>query len=365
MTAAPVIDDPFATAEDVKPERGSRWLSGGRYRYPNRDGSAHKGGWTRVTNLVGAIADSYALREWELRNFAAGTVLDPTIYPDLVRLVHEVGGDAAGLKPHQDRVDDLLGRAKAAAGGNEGSDWGTREHKMVEAYHLDLTEPRDLDARKRLRLYVTALAEAQLKPVPGMQERKVMIEWANACGTLDNVLECIRSGWLHIGDLKTQRKFWTWLEVEAQLAGYANATAMWDDARECWTDMPAGLNKEQAAVLWVPNPTRPEDDGTMPEVRAEVRQVDIERGWDTFRLAHKVYTRRSEAKSARQVVSGIRGWNPVPALHSVERYARRFATVETQAEGSALVMEAWSNGAWCNVLSDAASRAAERLRTAA
>ena len=357
MTTATLdLEDPFADPVTLAVPQRDRWLSGGRYRYPNRDGSHHSGGWTRVTNITGAISDAFGLRDWELRNLLCGIALDATIYADAVRLAARAGNVNADLKPYMEQVRDLLDRAKEAAGGNRGSDHGTREHAMVEAYHRDLPYEADVDARHRLRLYAEAMAGAQLTPVPGMQERRVMIEWANACGTLDNVLQCLVYAIRYVGDLKTQRKFWTWLEVEAQQAAYNHADAMWETTPDGgrWIDMPE-VDRGRAAILWVPRPELDE----VP--RAEVRQVDTERGWDSFRLGCAIYTRRSEAKSTKQAISGL-GWTPAPPVPRMEWYARLIASVDTMEDGQRVCAEARAAGVWCPALADVAQVAVERIR---
>lgn len=358
-----ILDDPFAPApasadmfdDPDKPTRGDRWLTGGRYRYPNRDGSHHKGGWTRTTNITGAISDAFGLRDWELRNLLCGIAIDPSIYADAVALA--AGKANADLKPYMDQVHALLDRAKEVAGGNAGSDHGNREHLMVEAFHKDLPHEMDADQQVRLALYRQAMRDAQLAPVPGMQERRVMLEAYNVCGTLDNVLRCLRYGVDYVGDLKSQRRFWSWMEVEAQEGGYANADAMWeaDGDGGRWVDMPA-VDRDRAVVLWVPRPDPESGEGP----RAEVLQVDIERGWSTFKLAHAVYTRRAEAKSARQAVSGL-AWTPAPPVARVEWYSRLIGAVESREEGSRLVAEARAAGVWCDALADVARIVAQRL----
>jgi hypothetical protein len=104
---------------------------------------------------------------------------------------------------------------------------------------------RDAATRRALVLYQEALKRHQLVAVEGMQERIVLVEELEACGRIDNVLEDRNAleldlrvrpeaagpgnqGPLYVADLKTQRRFWTWLEIKAQQACYNHAVAMWD-----------------------------------------------------------------------------------------------------------------------------------------
>jgi hypothetical protein len=202
------------------------------------------------------------------------------------------------------------------------------------------------DARAAFTLYELALQRHKLTALPGMQERRVLVEELEVVGTLDNVTSD-DLGQLQIADLKTQRRFWTWLEIAAQLACYAHADAMWDAERERWTDMPP-VKRDIALVLWMP---RGGD-------QVEVFEVDIEAGWKTAQLAFQVVQDRSGGKSARNPRGRLR---PAPMLTETERFAARFAACATMAEGRRLVLEAVEAGVWSPVLKDCADKAKARI----
>lgn len=343
------VDAPFATPEDTRQIKRDSIISGGRYRLPNRDGTHHKGGWMRTTNLVGAFSDQRQLQQWEMRTTLAGLAVAPYLYKEIQAIVSEVGTDPAAIKEDQERLLDVAERAKDVAGGGRGREWGNRMHALVEADHRDLPYvASDLESTL-LRLYREALAEARLTALPDMQERILLNEAVGTVGTADNFVECGVTNLVHIADLKTQKRFWSWLEIEAQLATYANADAMWDTDRGEWTDIPYEVDRTRGAVVWCPEPRG--------EPTVQVRRVDLERGWRTAKLAHHIVGLRSEAKSARQEVSG-HSWVPVDL---VEFYGRMFTMVSTVEEGRALVAECRRHGVYGPELQASARAAASRI----
>ncbi|HEU4754274.1 MAG TPA: hypothetical protein VFU47_14285 [Armatimonadota bacterium] len=359
MTAAVDLEDPFATpAEASLTQRRADVITGGRYRLPNRDGSHRKGGWTRVTNLVSAISDQYRLQQWEMRTVLRGLVLRPDLHEAMRSLVET---DDPNTEAYRDEVARIAEQAKEAAGGSDGSRNGSMKHAMVEAHHGGLPVGT-LSERARLQLasYVDQMHVAKLRALPGMQERRVIIERFSAAGTLDNILECLLSGVLYIGDLKTQKRFWTWLEICAQLACYAHADAMWvpeeSGVAGHYVDMPP-VDRSRAIVAWMPEYHPNGEPGEVPP-EVHLYEVDIEWGWEVAQEAHRVVQLRSEGARKREP----RGWlRPAPEVTAVEAYARRFAAVSTMAEGSALVAEAHRRGLWCPELESCAKAAAARL----
>jgi hypothetical protein len=136
--------------------------------------------------------------------------------------------------------------------------------------------------------------------------------------------------------VKTQREFWTWLEIDAQLATYAHGEAMWDAEAGVWVDMPV-VSQDVAAVLHMP---RVEGD---EEPRVDIHQRDLAAGWETARLAYRIVLDRADAKNKSG--RGTRLW-PAAPITDVERYAARFQTVESHRDGSALVRECQALGIW-------------------
>lgn len=345
-----VDDDPFAEAADSRPTgRREEIITGGRYRLPHRNGEHKKGGWQRVSNLVGAFSDQFALRLWELEQMARGIRGSYDLYQEIL----DTDLDAMDKDARKAYINDFTERCKKVSGGAAGSEFGNDRHALVEDYHhgLPLGAITNSAARRHLSLYAAALVRNQLRALPDMQERRVLVEELEVVGTLDNVLEDLRTNLLHIGDLKTQKRFWTYLEIAAQLATYANADAMWDPVKLCWVDMPP-VDKSLAFVLWMPR----EHPSGVPAV--DVHEIDIKAGWKTARLAREVVLDRAAAKAVRNP----RGWvRQAPAITPTEHYAALFASVASKAEGRALVAEVQAKGLWGPVLADVANQALRRL----
>lgn len=349
MSTVDTVDDPWAEDEFATPGPAQENpLRRGRYYLPRRDGTKKPRGWMRTTNLVSAYSDQYALRIWEHLEVLRALVRKP----DLLDLFTVEVLDAFKAAPFGDRqefVEDWLAQAKAVSGGDAGSKFGTQRHDAVETHHTGLIPPSRHDAgtRRHLALYVSALERNGLVALPGMQERIVLVEALEVCGRLDNVLQGAEG--LYIGDLKTQRKFHTWLEVSAQFAVYANADAMWDTAAGQWVDMPP-VSRDVALALWMPRET---EDG---EPRVDVWEVDIRKGWKTAQRAFEVVQDRKDGKTRARL-------RPAPEATETERWAARFAAVDSIAEGSRLVQEAREAGVWSEALAESAKLAAQRVLT--
>lgn len=341
-------DDPFASVKDSTPD--PRIITAGRYRLPNRDGTPHKGGWMRVSNLVSAYADQYALRQWEIEQVLWAVTGSHALYSELV--------DTPWTdQPKDDRrrwVEEFTEKCKRVAGGSKGADHGTERHAAVEGLHRgEDTALYPSETRRMLALYGSTLARHGLTPLPGMQERRVLVEALEVVGTLDNILHPGGlSNWPYrcfdtrdlVADLKTQRRFWTFLEIGAQLATYAHGDAMWDPVAGRWVDMPP-VRQDVALVVWMPR------GGT----NVDVYEVDIVAGWETAQRAYAVVRDRSAAKNGR-------AWlRPAPPVTETEQYAAMFAGVDSFAEGRALVDECRRKGIWSQPLADSAQLAVARL----
>lgn len=339
------LTDPFASVKDTTPD--PRIITAGRYRLPNRDGSHKSNGWMRVSNLVSAYADQYALRQWEQRQIMLALRADHGLYTELLEATADEVAD-----PVWDET--FLERCKRVAGGSAGADHGNERHAAVEGLHRGTdTALYPSETRRMLALYGSTLARHGLTPLPGMQERRVLVEALEVVGTLDNILEqgivpddpcrCIDLRNV-VADLKTQRRFWSFLEIAAQLATYAHGDAMWDPVAGRWVNMPP-VRQDIALVVWMPR------GGT----NVDVYEVDIVAGWETAKRAYAVVKDRSAAKNGR---AWLRSALPVT---ETERYAAMFAGVDSFAEGRALVDECKRKGIWSQMLADSAQLAVARL----
>lgn len=355
------MEDPFATGDDIAGvalmAKRNAIISAGRYRLPDLDGSKKTGGWQRVTNLVKAITDQFSLRVWEIEQIMIAVHVDAdAVLRDLRLTLAAVQGK--DYPTRRAEIEEFVNRCKDISGGNEGAKFGNARHELVEADHLAIPAAMpDSFAREHLSLFKSALLRNELERVPGLAERRVVIPEFDAIGTLDAVLIDLRTKGLHIGDLKTQKKFWTWLEIAAQLACYARAVAMWEPAGTAnpregrWVDMPK-VSLDVAHVLWMPK----EHPSGVPAV--DVYEVDIQAGYKTAQLAREVVLDRRGGKSAKKPRAWLR---EAPSVTETERYAARFAAVSTREEGAALVKECKEKRVWNVILAEEAQTAAKRL----
>jgi hypothetical protein len=348
------LDDPFATVKDTAPAtRTNALISGGRYRLPRLDGSHKPNGWMRVSNLVSAYSDQFGLRMWEIEQTLRGVKLDHGLYLELL--------ETEGSPLDRQWVEQFIEQCKKAAGGSAGADHGNERHAAVEGLHFGVDTARyPSETRRMLALYQSTLQRHGLTPLHGMQERRVLVSDLEVVGTLDNIVTagtrrcpcesgaaCGGTGFVPdnlVADLKTQRKFWTFLEIAAQLACYAHGDAMWDPELGKWVPMPP-VRQDVALVLWMPRGSK----------TVEVYEVDIVAGWKTAQRAHGVVLDRSAGKQGR-------AWlRPAPPVTVTEEYAAMFAGVDSLREGRALVDECKAKGIWCQALADSAAVAVARL----
>jgi hypothetical protein len=330
------LEDPFATVKDAAPAtRTSSLITGGRYRLPRLDGSHKPNGWMRVSNLVSAYSDQFGLRMWEIEQTLRGVKLDHGLYLELL--------DTPPGEIDRQWVEQFIERCKKVAGGSAGADHGNERHAAVEGLHFGADTARyPSETRRMLALYQSTLERHKLTPLPGMQERRVLVSDLEVVGTLDNVVG--NEDHLMVADLKTQRRFWTFLEIAAQLACYAHGDAMWDVGTGKWIAMPP-VRQDVALVLWMPR----------GEKTVQVYEVDIVAGWKTAQHASRVVRDRSGGKQGR-------AWlRPAPPVSVTEEYAAMFAGVDSLKEGRALVEECKRKGIWCQALADSAMLAVARL----
>lgn len=340
--------DPFALPEESRVAQRSSDLSGGRYRFPRRDGTHKPYGWQRVTNLVGAYADQFALQRWEQEQICRGLQARPDLFQEILTVDFEVMSKTT----RREWVGKFVERCKDASGANLGRDHGNHRHAVVELMHAGKpVHSIGRRARVEVELYKNALERGNLRALEGMQERRVLVEELEAVGTLDNILEDMVTNLLHVGDLKTQKRFWTALELAAQFGCYAHAVAMWDPVAGKWVDMPP-VSKEIGLVLWMPRVT---EDG---QPRVDVYEVDTVKGYETAKLAYKIVKDRSAAKTVKNPRMWLR---PARPMTETERYAALFAGVETMQEGRKLTEEARSKGLWSPELAGAANAALDRI----
>lgn len=344
MTGA--ADDPFTSASAVRakadgdPER----ITGGRYRLPDLtrstlDGAlvtgsgSRVGGWQRVTTLVKAIGEARALDLWHQRMMVMGFVKRPDLF-DLACATVATTPDAE----MKGALEGIAAKVLSAAGADEGANLGTAFHGFTEAQDLGMMHYARRKWHGKLSNYAGGLLVQGLEVVPEYVERRVVVLRYGLAGTLDRILRNVVTGEHVISDLKSQKAFWTWLEIAAQEAAYAMADAMWDRGRRRYVEMPA-VSQAEGVVAWMPvaHPAGLNGQGAPGgEDSVDFFRVDLEKGRAALDLCWQVDRMRSEAKSTAQTWGTLR---PAPGLSLVEAYARRLEEVGSPQEGSALWAE--------------------------
>lgn len=303
--------DPFARPAPGRPEL----VRNGRYYLPPLgDPTGKPTPRTRVTNFVKAVSDMYTLDRWHQREVAIGLAFREDLY-DLLRTLDVNDKDAV-----QKITDQALEAAKSGRiglhYGKGGSDTGSALHAHTDQLDRGMPVTARSHWAPKLANYEKAMADACLHVVPGMIELRVVVERFNLAGTFDRVLGYAEPSTgrnpLFIGDLKTQRVFYTWWEIAMQLALYANADAIWDPDQCRFLDMPP-VSREMALVFHMPMV----HDGDDPH-RVQPYEVDIAVGWEACQLVANVRELRSKGKSW-----GIPFQVLTRPLSDTERYAAR------------------------------------------
>lgn len=285
---------------------GTRIPGIGRYKLPVLPGESPPksikgadwvpGGVQSMTNLASSISDTKALGDWDREQSQIGLALRPDLTEELTILIKRAqaeGIDFTRVKDYPLLRAQLLHiheQAKTASGANAARQAGINRHEVWEvraAIGLFVGTPAIND---EIEVLERLLADAGLERVPGLSERVVRNVELGAAGRFDDILR-EKSGQrrLLIADLKTKRKpFWSFMEIDAQLAGYATAEWMLNDVGEYVKGPKHYVDQTEGVVLSMPS------DGGPPMLR----RADLVDGMATMRLARQVCTRRSRGKSA-------------------------------------------------------------------
>lgn len=223
----------------------------GRYHFPDPPGWVRpKGmpaGFMRMTNLSSAFSDQKRLQAWRERMIMLGvrTPEGETLMDEFMAL------DIEGMAPERAKgtLEEYAGRLADAAGAGHGARRGTARHAMLQA----MQETGVLTGTRRMRLQYSSLQAAlerhHLEPMAGWSERRVCHPAYGVMGTLDLGVRCTLTGQIGILDLKTQRRFWTYMEICGQQFGYDDAPWVWEgepDPSGKWVPAP-GWNLTGAA----------------------------------------------------------------------------------------------------------------------
>ena len=286
----------------------------GRYHFPDPPGYKRaKGqrGFMRMTNLAAAFSDQIRLQLWRERMVLVG------IREDEGLLFDELAAEALEQKtPEEARewLQSFANRCADRAGAGVGARRGTARHLMVQNW----MESGTITGHRRMILQLHSLLEAlerhHLEPVPGWAERFVCNPRYHVMGKLDMRVRDLDTGEEGVLDLKTQRSFWSYLEIAGQQFGYSDAKWAWegpanDSGR--WVPMPAnnltGLmpenrGKRVALLAHMPHEAGP---GQLP---VEIHEVSLEFGEQVLDTALRNVQLRSVGSStaAGRRIGGVR-----------------------------------------------------------
>jgi len=318
-----LLTDPFAAPAEPTPDiikNGRYWLP------PINDPTAKRVGWTRATTLVKTVSDMFLIDRYHQREIMIGLAKREDLYDLLCTTDFD----------DKDKLNklalDVLEAAKSDRG-YAGSEVGTAFHSATE--RLDRGEASGLRSKwdAKLRNYEEAMGRRGFVMIPELMERRVVCERYQVAGTFDRIAQkgparvSIGNSPLHITDLKTQKTFYTWWEIAAQLAIYANADAMWDEDQHRYVSMPK-VDKDVAYVTWMPV-QHPGDDPDAVDVYA----VDIAKGWRAVDLIHLVRSLRKEGEK----------WGTLVPLETPvsdeERFAQRLADAGARSDLTKIMQE--------------------------
>jgi hypothetical protein len=252
------------------------------------------GGVQSMTNLASSISDTKALGDYLREQSQIGLALRPDLMEELAIVVNRAKLDGVDFTRMRDypllraQLNAIHEQAKTASGANAARQAGINRHTVWEtrAATGQLVGTRAINAE--IEMLEQLLASAGLERVPGLSERVVRNVELNAAGRFDDILRELRTGRLLMSDLKTKAKpFWTWLEIDGQLSGYATAEWMLHEG-EYVPGPKHYVDQAEGVVLSMPS------DGGQPMLR----RADLVEGMKTMRLAREVCTQRSNGKSA-------------------------------------------------------------------
>jgi hypothetical protein len=326
-----VISQLFAPPE--KEEKRFGWRYNGRYHMPllpgeNGTKSCPKDaipwvpyGIQSTTEMVSAFAESRALNMWEQEQILYGMYRNPSLFEKACLMFagwEREGVDFTRIKdfphvrkaltgtPRGNNDDTLIGQAKQAAGANEAREAGNTRHQAWEHYCKTGELIGTPEMQRQITCLIELLERKRLQVMPALSECVVRNTAVNAAGRFDNVLLDQATGRLLMADLKTKKKaFWTWMEVDGQLAVYARSDWMlsWDAQDGATPDVPVYIpgpvhhvDQKVGVVLQMPSDGKP----------AYLRPANLTFGWEVAKDARRIIERRAYGKSAERMA--MREW---------------------------------------------------------
>ena len=310
-----VVSEEDAFWMDAAPMEDEYGVRRGRYVFPDPPGyTRNKGaarGFMRMTNLASAFSDQRRLQLWRERMILLGIREDEGLLFDELAAEALERMDSADLRKY---LEDFANKAADRAGAGVGARRGTARHLMVQ----HAFESGTITGHRRMRLQFNSLMEAlerhQLEPIAGWSERRVCNPAYHVIGTLDLRVRHLPTNEVGILDLKTQRSFWSYLEIAGQQFGYDSAPFVWEgpyNREGFWAPAPentlTGLmpeNRGKRVALLAHMPHEPGPD----QLPVEIHEVSLEFGKEVLDVALENVRLRSLGASTKagRRIGGVR-----------------------------------------------------------
>jgi hypothetical protein len=322
------LDEP--TDEFVNPDHGDKpgavkFSHNGRYILPDPETGKEKQ-WTRASTIAHTISDTYHLDKWRDRMIARGMGLRP----DLASLAGQYD-----VTEHKTELQKIADQAMDTAGANQGANLGTALHGYAE--RLDggedvFRQRMHKSTRRTLELYQEVKTKQGIRILPRYTERVVLNKEYGIVGRLDRIAEVATHPLPVIADLKSQKMFYSYMEVAIQLAIYSRGDCMWNEDTCEWEEMPE-MDTENAFVIHIPAQRESGQEA------CEIHWIDLVEGWTYVRLAMNVRKARKRGKNAGRALGNELYWR------------QRLASANRVEDLSAVFREAHKAGEWNDHLS--------------
>jgi hypothetical protein len=304
-------------------------------------------GFTRVSTVIKAATDGFAISQWGKHNVLIGAAMKPSVAARAYGLKNKGGPDG-----DWGRLVDLVEELSTVAGAKDASRRGTDIHSWAEKVDGGLPlESVPPVYREMIEQYREELDKRGLEPVPSLMERTTMVtEFDGVAGTFDRILFHRPSGTYLIADLKSGKDLDHGSdEIEGQLSLYArgvNQNGIYDWDADGWTRLYESGGED------VNLPRVREDVGIVIHMPAEGKYAgtvrlfpaDLKRGWSYVEECHRV----RELRAAKPRWSEWDGTLPVdgnvqepPAGPPWDKW---FSECTTDAEASNLWRQAKNAG---------------------
>jgi hypothetical protein len=244
--------------------------------------------------MAKTLSDPWGLVDWKLRMCAKGVA----IRDDLRALAA-----ALPLDSGKEQLNQVAQDAIDHAGGSSGRNIGTALHEWTAQSDRGETPevpgPWDQD----LKAYHAALDLYGVRS--WMVEQIVCIPGIGVAGRFDRIVRWDPKS--YIADVKTAASVdYSWLEIAIQLAIYASAEYLWDEAGKRWNPM-YPVDQSDALVMHLP----------VGQARCDLYLVNLELGREAVRLAADVRHWRKRGDIARPIGVDMLGRAQQPSLEIV------------------------------------------------